>query len=97
QAHETSADSADAAAETDGISAFLLHLQADINSGLRGAGLDFRVFVLDFLEISELVEAEKTHIPELGVEDLPFVDQNLAADDLVTRRRVSTERNAVHR
>src|SRR5262249_33325857 len=97
QSQEASADSADAAAEADGVPALFFHFEIDIDCRLGWAWFDFGVLVLDFLEVSELIQTQQTVIPGSRIKDLAFVDKDFAADDLVAGRRIAAEHNAVDR
>ena len=43
-----------------------------------------------------MVQPLKAHVPKRRIEDLAFINHNLAADDFVARRGVAGERNLVH-
>src|SRR5256885_7331975 len=94
KADEAAGQAADAPLQTDGLLALFLELEVDINSAFFTA-LDLRSLVgLDLVEIVELIEAEDTELPKALVEELAFIDHQLAANDLVTRGGVAAEVNA---
>ena len=93
--HEAAGDAGDAAVQADRVLAALLHLEGDVHRvGLRVALDVGRFFLLQHFEVAELVEAQDAEIPELGVEHVAFVEQDLAADDLVARGGVAGEIDA---
>ena len=69
--------------------AFFLHLQLDVHRAGLHVPLQLRVFRLDGVEISELIQSQKAQFPVAVVEDLALVQQQLAPDHFVARRRVS--------
>ena len=69
--------------------ALFLHLQLNVHRAGLHVLLQFRVFRLDRLEITQLVQAQKAQFPVAVVEDLPLVQQQLAADHFVARRGVA--------
>jgi hypothetical protein len=94
-AEEGAVEAADAAVEADGVLALFLDLEEQVD----GAG--FLVLVslgvlvdLEGLEVLELVEAEQAVLPELGVVDGPFIEQEFAADDFVAGDGVALELDA---
>ncbi len=51
-------------------------------------------FFLEDFEIAELVEAQDAQLPQVGIENIAFVDQQLAADHLVASGGVAGEIDA---
>jgi hypothetical protein len=93
--HEAAGDTRNSAVHADGVLPALFHLERDIDGvGLRIALQIGSVFLLQHFEIAELVEAQNAVVPHLAVEQSPFVDQDLAADDLVARGGVPGEVDA---
>src|SRR5947208_1168779 len=80
---------------TDVLLALLLELEVDVYGAFFTVALNLRSIVgLDLVEIVELIEAEDTELPEALVEELAFIDHQLAANDLVARGGVAAEVDA---
>src|SRR5206468_11804757 len=56
---------------------------------------DFAGLALERLEVAELIEPLYAELERFGVEDAALEETDLAADDVVARRRVAGERDAV--
>ena len=97
EAHETAGQAADAALQANGLLAFFLELERDVDRSGLVVALDFGGLVrFDFVEIIELVEAQDAQFPKALVEELTFINHQIAADDFVARGGVSAEIDAAH-
>ncbi len=76
--------------------ALLLQLQIDVDRPGLGVALQLRVFWLDRVEVPELIQPQQAQFPQPVVEHLAFIQQQFAADDLVSRRGVPRKFNAPH-
>src|SRR5205823_4998117 len=95
KANEAAGQAADATLQTDGLLALFLQLEVDVYGAFFTVALNLRSLVgLDLVEIVELIEAEDTELPEALVEELAFIDHQLAANDLVARGGVAAEVDA---
>ncbi len=94
-AEEGARKAADAAIEADGVLALFLHLEEQVDGAGFGILMGLGVLVdLEGLEVLQLVEAEQAVLPQLGVVDLAFFEQQLAADDAVAGDGVALKLNA---
>ena len=94
-AEERAGEAADAAVQADGVLALFLHLQQQVDGAGVGILVRLRVLVhLERIEVFKLVEAQQAVLPQLGVVDLAFVQQQLAADDAVAGDGVALELDA---
>src|SRR5262249_52384531 len=92
ESQEASRDSADAAAHLHGILAALFHFERDVDRIGSRVALDIRRFVLlQRFEIAELIQSEDRELPEARVEDIAFVDEQLASDNFIAGGRVARE------
>ena len=97
EADEAAGQTADAALQADGLLAFFLELERDVDRSGLVVALDFGGLVrFDFVEIIELVEAQDAQFPKALVEELTFINHQIAADDFVARGGVSAEIDAAH-
>src|SRR4029077_15270111 len=92
QADESAIQSADTALQANGLFAFFFQLQQQVDSAVLGVALDFRGFVcFELGEVIQLIQAQDAQLPRTLVEQLSFVDQQLAANNLVARGGVAGE------
>src|SRR5262249_12784725 len=95
QSDERAFQTAHASSKPDAVLAFLLDLDRQIHGGVLLVNLALRVlFGLQGLEVVELVEAQHAHIPQLGIEDLALLHQQLAPDHAVASGGVALELDA---
>ena len=81
-AQEGAGEAADAAVEADGVLALFLDFEQQVDGAGFGILVGFGVLVdLERVEVLQLVEAQQAVLPELGVVDRAFVEQQFAADD----------------
>ncbi len=87
----------DAGAEADLVAVLLfqLHLDVDLVGDARRLVDGDVLAVLERLEVAELIEPLDAELQRFGVEHAVFEEPHLAADDVVVRRRVADERDAV--
>ena len=90
-ADETAADLADTAAEADLIPVLLFDFQIDVDVRFDRIRFELDVFRTNRLEISELIQPLHARVPQRCVENLSFIDHDLAADHLIARCRVAVE------
>ncbi len=96
EADEAAGQSTDAALQTDGLLAFFLEFEGDVDIAFLGVALDFSGLVrFDFVEIVELIQTENAQFPQALVEELAFINHQLAANDFVTGGGVPAEINPV--
>ena len=94
-AEEGAGESADAAVQADGVLALFLDLEEQVDGSGLGVLVRLGVLIdLERLEVFKLVEAQEAVLPKLGVVDLAFVEQQLAADDAVAGDGVALELDA---
>ncbi len=94
-ADKASGDARHAAVQLNGVLAAFFHLQRDVHGVGLGIALDVgRLFFLQRLEVAELVQAQDAEVPQPGVEQVAFVDQQLAANHFIASGRVAGEIDA---
>ncbi len=83
--------------QSDGLLAFFLQFQSEIDGAffLIAFDLDGLVF-LDAVEIIELIQAQNADFPGALVEELAFIEEEFAADDLVASGGVADEVDAAN-
>src|SRR5260370_32388557 len=92
---EAAREAVDAALQADGLLAFLLEFQADVDGAFLLIALDLRGLVrFDSVKVVELVKAEDADFPQALIEQLAFVNQQLTADHFVARGGVAGEIDA---
>ena len=95
KADEGAGETGDSAVETDGVLAFLLQLQQQVDGAFVGVLAGFGVlFGLERFKVIELVQTQQREIPKARVVDLTFFEQEFAADDFVAGDRVAGELDA---
>src|SRR5690242_10395027 len=97
ESDKTPGNSRNPAVQTDRVLSALLDLQRDVDRVGIGITLDVGgLLLLQGLEIPELVQAENADVPQIAVEHIAFVQQQLAADHFVARRGVAREIDAAN-
>ena len=93
---EAARQSAHAAVEADRLLALFLHLQENIDGARFDVALQIRIFGFDRIEIAELIKPQEAQFPKAIAEHLPFVQQQLAPDHFVARRRIAGKLDPPH-
>src|SRR5260370_18520835 len=94
---ETAGEAADAALQADGLLAFFLEFQADVDGAFLLIALDLRGLVrFDSVKVVELVKAEDADFPQALIEQLAFVNQQLAAAHFVALGGVAADIHPPH-
>ena len=92
---EGPAEAADAAIEADGVLALLLDFQEQIDGAVFGVLVSLGVLLdLQRIEIVELVQTQKTQLPEMAVVDRALFEQQFAANDEIARYCIALELDA---
>ena len=92
---ERTRDSRNTAVEADRVLAAFLHLQVDINRVCAGVAVQGVGFVLfEGLKVAQLIQPQDTGVPQRGVVNVAFVDQDFAANHFVARRGITGEIDA---
>src|ERR1700733_4786004 len=87
---EAAGDSRNAAVQLDGVFAAFLHFERDIDGIGLGIALDIGGFLsLQRFKVTQLIQAQDAQLPQPVIENLAFVDQQLATDHLIARRSVT--------
>src|SRR6266436_5760324 len=95
EADEAASQAADAALQPDRLFSFFLELEVDVYRAFFAVALDLRGLVgFDLVEVIELIEAQDAELPETFVEELAFIDHQLAANDFVARGSVAAKVDA---
>ena len=95
-ANETAADAADTACQTDRLLAPLLNLDQDIDAAVLRPLDDFVVLLLDLVEEAQLIQAQDGHLQEVAVKQVGLLQDELPAQNLVTRLGVAGEIDPVN-
>src|SRR5258708_10450015 len=92
ESDEVGGQATDAALQADGLFPLLLELEVDVYRAIFVVALDFRGLVrFDLVEIIKLIEAQDAEFPQALVEELAFVNHQLAPDDFVARGGVAAK------
>ena len=96
EADEAAGQSTDTALQTDGLLAFFLEFESDVDIAFLGVAFDFGGLVrFDFVEIVELIQTEDAQFPQALVEELAFINHQLSANNFVTGGGVAFKIDAV--
>ena len=95
EAYEAAGQAADTALQTDRLFALFLQLEVYVYRAFFVVALNLRGFVcFDLVEVVELIEAQDAELPEAFVEELAFIDHQLAANYFVAGGGVPAEVDA---
>src|SRR5579863_206456 len=97
QSQESARKPADSSGKTDVLLASFMDLKIYVDRASFRISLQIRILFLDFIEIAELIQPKNAQFPQTVVKQTAFIQQNLAPDHFVARRRIPRKFDPVNK